>query len=52
VNVGGVGVVIRSIAPAKVARLAVGNNVNVAGNVNVNVNSPSRRSARISQKCI
>jgi len=48
VNVGGVGVVISSIGPAKAARLAVGNKVNVVGNVSVN--SPSRRSARISQK--
>jgi hypothetical protein len=48
VNVGGVGVVISSIAPAKAARLAVGNKVNVAENVSVK--SSSRRSARINQK--
>jgi hypothetical protein len=35
VNVGGVGVVISGIAPAKAARLAVGNNVSVAANVSV-----------------
>ena len=48
VSVGGVGVVISGIGPAKAARLAVGNKVSVTGNVSVK--SASIRTVRIRTK--